>query len=70
MRGAMPALLVAPMLGRMPTRELWLEGPVMELPVCVPRPIRPRLAEMPAPVPPLLPAEPVWGGTWGCQLRA
>ena len=54
--GMMPARLVRPMVGRMPTRSLCDEGPRMELPVSVPRPDSPRLAATAAAVPPLEPA--------------
>ena len=52
----MPPRLVSPMVGRMPTRLVWDDGPRMELPVSVPSPTAPKLAATAAAVPPLEPA--------------
>ncbi|MNT12281.1 hypothetical protein D3C72_1472040 [compost metagenome] len=54
-QGTSPARLTRPMVGRRPTRLLAEAGERMELTPSVPMPSRPKLAAMPAPVPPLEP---------------
>ena len=54
--GNTPARLVSPIVERMPTSAWCDDGPRIELPVSLPRPIVPKLAATAAAVPPLLPA--------------
>ena len=54
--GITPARLVSPMVERMPTSDWCDDGPRIELPVSLPRPISPKLAATAAAVPPLEPA--------------
>ena len=51
-----PARLASPIVDRIPTRQLCEDGPLIELPVSVPRPTVPKLAATAAAVPPLEPA--------------
>ncbi len=56
LRGITPSRLVSPIVERIPTRARWDEGPRIELPVSLPRPMSPKLAATPEAVPPLEPA--------------
>src|ERR1700704_880208 len=53
--GIIPARLINPSVGFMPTSELALEGQTTEPSVSVPTPIAERFADTPAPVPELEP---------------
>lgn len=67
--GAMPAREVRPVVERMPTRALNAAGVRMEEPVSVPRPMRPKLAPMAAPVPPELPPVTLRCGACGREAQ-